>query len=325
MNYNRQLQRQPNDERIPGYHDTEAGGFDANAPASWLVGLVGSESMDLVNDPRFFSTTVIEKRLAAFSGLATVGTLALGHCVSGMFSLKKDMNFDDKFDLFDFIPVYIGWLQIGSFFVEMFISFMLLTAVFVMVQQMFYVHRLLTAGPLGFEQASLFYLNRTMTAWRHLSMKSLLFGLVGYMLASGFVLFVKFLKDAMAKNEASVGLLAKALNTTATPAFKAFVHERESESVQMVMENWKAHIASIGSEDLGKIHEWTLDMNFHGLLAILVLAVFVLFSFYLIHIYRSHLICFQEHYKYAHNYQDHLTIPLRTMSATRSRDGLLET
>lgn len=329
MNYNRQLQRQPQDERnqqLDDYHATEAGGFDASAPSSWLVGLVGSESMDLVNDPRFFSTTVIEKRLAAFSGLATVGTLALGNCVSQMFSLKKDMNFDDRIDLFDVIPVYIGWLQIGSFFVQMFISFMLLTAVFVMVQQMFYVHRLLTAGPTGFEQASLFYLNRTMTAWRHLSMKSLLFGLVGYMLASGFVLFVKFLKDAMAKNEAAVGLLAKALNTTATPAFKAFVHERESESVQSVMANWRAHVLSMGgTEDLGQIHEWTLNMNFHGCLAILVLSLFVLFACYLIHIYRSHLVCFQEHYKYAHNYQDHLTVPLRTMSATRSRDGLLET
>merc|ERR550537_866903 len=196
-----------------------------------------------------------------------------------------------------------------------------------MVQQIFYVHRLLTAGPTGFEQASLFYLNRTMTAWRHLSMKSLLFGLVGYMLVSGFVLFVKFIKDAEAKNDAIMGMLAKAANTSATPSFKAFVHARESESVEELLSSWQAHVAAGGHS--GKIHEWILDMNWHGMIAIIVLAIFICFSCYLIHIYKSHLTCFQEHYKYAHNYQDHLTMPLRnitdrTMSLTRSRDGLLE-
>jgi len=305
------------------YHSHAAG--ESDLQADWLtLGLVGSESMDLVNDPRFFSTTVIEKRLAAFGGLATVGSLALGQSVKQMFSFKKDMNFEDKIDLFNVIPVYIGWLQMASFFSQMIISFMLLTAVFVMVQQIFYTHRLLTAGPTGFEQASLFYLNRTMTAWRHLSMKSLLFGLVGYMAASGFVLFVKFIKDAQAKNAAAVSMIAKTLHTAATPAFKAFLRERETESVAKVEAAWNATL-SASADHRGKINEWILDMNVHCIIGLIVLALFVCFSCYLLHIYHSHLKCFQEHYKFASNFTQHLTVPLRAMSATRSRDGLLET
>lgn len=232
------------------------------------------------------------------------------------------MNFEDKIDLFNWLPVYIGWLQMGSFFSQMIVSFMLLTAVYVMVQQIFYTHRLLTAGPTGFEQASLFYLNRTMTAWRHLSMKSLLFGLVGYMLASGFVLFVKFIKDAEAANGKAVAMIAKKLHTSATPAFKAFIRERETESVASAAAAWNATGAAA---DHGKIHEWILDMNVHAAIGFMVLALFVCYACYLVHIYHSHLRCFQEHYKFASAHTQHLTVPLRAMSATRSRDGLLET
>merc|ERR1719272_947700 len=143
-----------------------------------------------------------------------------------------------------------------------------------------------------------------MTAWRHLSMKSLLFGLIGYMISTAFVLFVKFIKDAQHKNDKALEMLAKALNTTATPAFRAFIHQRESESVEDVMNAWKAHV--ISAPNSGKIHDWILDMNMHGMIAISVLVIFIMFSCYLIHIYRSHLTCFQEHYAFAHKFSEHL-------------------
>merc|ERR1712110_1376136 len=56
----------------------------------------------------------------------------------------------------------------------------------------------MTAGPTGFELASMFYLTKTITMWRHFAMKWLMNGLSIFILASGITLFVKFIKDAKA-------------------------------------------------------------------------------------------------------------------------------
>lgn len=150
-----------------------------------------AESMDLINDPRFFNGNVIEKRLTAFMGLNVLGMFALSHCLSMAFSLKKDFV----------LSTFEGCFQMFSFCIMAVTSFMLIVAIFVQTNQVYYVHRLLTAGPTGFEQASLFYLNSTMTKWRHFSMKSLMLGLMGYMLTAGAILSVKFVKDAEGKVE----------------------------------------------------------------------------------------------------------------------------
>jgi len=55
------------------------------------TGLVHSESMHMSNDPRFFQGSVLNKRLAAFSGLSVVSGLMVGTC-SDVISMKKDIN-----------------------------------------------------------------------------------------------------------------------------------------------------------------------------------------------------------------------------------------
>merc|ERR1711879_987982 len=55
------------------------------------TGLVHSESMHMSNDPRFFQNSVLNKRLAAFSGLSAVSGLMMDTS-SQVISMKKDMN-----------------------------------------------------------------------------------------------------------------------------------------------------------------------------------------------------------------------------------------
>merc|ERR1712151_1149966 len=54
----------------------------------------------------------------------------------------------------------------------------------------------MTAGPTGFELASMFYLTKSIVMWRHIAIKCLLNGLALFLVSSGITLFVKFVKDA---------------------------------------------------------------------------------------------------------------------------------
>jgi len=177
------------------YKDHDASQFDAEGGV--LACFARSESMDLVNDPRFMTGNVLNKRLAAFNKLTVVSSLMLGTAMGQMFKLKKDM---------DFTELAWGWLPMGviqfiGFLINMVVAFMCLTSCYIMVHQIFYIFRLLTAGPMGFEQASLFYLNRRIVMWRHFAIKCLLNGLWLFIVATGVLVFVKFYKDAKGKNK----------------------------------------------------------------------------------------------------------------------------
>lgn len=158
---------------------------DPDTITTFVTALERDNSMDLVNDPRFFNGNVIEKRLVAFTGLNVTATWVLALSVKQLYALKKD------FDL----GSLVGVLQISSFIVMAGTAFSLIIAVFVQSNQLYYVHRLMTAGPTGFEQASLYYLNKTITRWRHLSVRCLFMGLQFFMVGSGSILAVKFIKD----------------------------------------------------------------------------------------------------------------------------------
>lgn len=253
---------------------------------TWLTELVRAESMDLVNDPRFFTGNVIDKRLGAFGKLTVVSALMLGTSFGQMFALKKDMDFSE----FEFGWLPVGWIQFSSFVMQMCVAFICLTTIYVLVHQTFYTYRLMTAGPHGFEQASMYYLNRTMCMWRRLAVKSLFNGLVMYVVASGMLVFVKFFRDAAAKNKAPQGI--EVLN-----------------------------IAGGGApmpEHLPK-----LDIYVHTALGAVLWLIFTLFGCFLIYIRHSHLSAFRTHYHFAHG----MTMPLvETNTEMSSRAGLtLET
>merc|ERR1719230_842244 len=86
--------------------------------------------------------------------------------------------------------------QFAGFLLEMIVSFMCLISLYTICHQLFYIFRLMTAGPTGFELASMFYLTKSIVMWRHIAIKALLNGLILFLVSSGITLFVKFIKDA---------------------------------------------------------------------------------------------------------------------------------
>jgi hypothetical protein len=148
--------------------------------------LVRSESMDITNDPRFFSGNVIDKRLAAFAGLAIVSGLMVQNAIGSSFGMKKD---------FDFRTVE-GWSQAIGFWILTAVLFASMLATYVGVAQPYHTYRLMTAGPAGFETAAAYYLDKNVVAWRHASVKSMLLSLPWFLVSSGFRFVSKFSRDA---------------------------------------------------------------------------------------------------------------------------------
>merc|ERR1719261_1779400 len=118
---------------------------------------------------------------------------ALGQC----FALKKDMDFGKVEPLVGCIALW----QIVSFFLAVSISIMCLLSLYIFGHQLYYTFRLMTAGPSGFDQAAIFYLTRSITMWRHLSIKFLFNGLLLFLVLVSVQLLVKFYKDADAVKE----------------------------------------------------------------------------------------------------------------------------
>merc|ERR1711879_855913 len=98
------------------------------------TGLVQSESMNMSNDPRFFQSSVLNKRLAAFSGLSVVSGLMVGTS-SDVISMKKDMD----------LSTFEGVLQLISFSIMTFVLFANILATYVGVAQIYHTYRLETA------------------------------------------------------------------------------------------------------------------------------------------------------------------------------------
>eukprot|EP00929_Paragymnodinium_shiwhaense_P046823 TRINITY_DN23819_c0_g1_i1.p1 TRINITY_DN23819_c0_g1~~TRINITY_DN23819_c0_g1_i1.p1 ORF type:complete len:257 (+),score=51.23 TRINITY_DN23819_c0_g1_i1:141-911(+) len=176
------------------------GGYDPKYSNSmdnhgWFGGLASSldlaraDSMELQNDPRFFHGNIIDKRLKAFKGLTIVSGLMLGTSMKALFGLKKDFTLKPIFP-------YVGYMQLLGFFFQMICTFMCITSLYIIAHQLFYTIRLVTSGPTGFEAASMFYLNKTMTMWRHFAIKCLMNGLWVFALSAGVQLWSKFYKDA---------------------------------------------------------------------------------------------------------------------------------
>jgi hypothetical protein len=152
---------------------------------------VRSESMDITNDPRFFTDNVIDKRLAAFGGLAIVSGLMVQNAICSSFSMKKD---------FDFRTIE-GWSQAIGFTILTGVLAASMLSTYVGVAQPYHTYRLMTAGPAGFETACAYYLDRNIVAWRHASVKSMLGSLPWFMVSSGFRFVSKFSRDVTKENE----------------------------------------------------------------------------------------------------------------------------
>jgi len=254
-------------------------------------GLARDESMDVTNDPRFFAKSVMDKRLGAFKSLTIVSSLMFGTSLGQCFKLKKNMDFSEWDPLVGNIAV---WQTVG-FFISVAVAVMCLLSLYVIAHQLFYANRLMTSGPTGFEQASVFYLTRVIVMWRHLAIKALFNGLWLFIFLVGIQLFCKFYKDADAK-------LRK-------PHMVFIVNMINGTSFNTTQIDIESH------------HK--LDMMGHSILAYCVLAIFMVCAFMLIIVRKHHLTVFQENYKAVKV----MTHPLEsTMRAMSHRSGhLLET
>jgi len=154
-----------------------------------LSALPRSESMDVTNDPRFFSNNVIAKRLAAFQTISVVAVLMVNLSVKQMFTLQKNIEIETT----DGIVQYLG-------FCLMCIVFLLnLTTVIVLIQQLFMTYRLLTVGPTGFEMAKSYYLNPNIVTMRHCSVKGFFFSLPLFVASSGCMVWTEFSNSGTAR------------------------------------------------------------------------------------------------------------------------------
>lgn len=148
--------------------------------------LVESESMDLTNDPRFFRHTTLDKRLKAFHSLSLVSGIMVGTSFMQCVTMPKAMN----------LALRVGWAQLAAFWCFSIAVFNNVYCLFILVQQLFFTYRLLTAGPTGFEIAASFYLNRNIIQHRHLAVKALIYSLPIFVLGAALRMSTLFYLDA---------------------------------------------------------------------------------------------------------------------------------
>jgi len=166
---------------------------------------IGTEkSMDLTNDPRFMAPNILEKRLFAFTGPATiVSGLLTSTSLKLAFRLEKDLHFG----ICEHTPygeILRSAVQICAFLVMTSVVFMSLFSTLVCVYQAYFTYRLMTAGTNGFELARCFYLHPGMTYRRHMAITLLGWGLVLVLAASGGMLYVMFGRDGFAYPKATL-------------------------------------------------------------------------------------------------------------------------
>jgi hypothetical protein len=153
------------------------------------AGVVRSDSMDVVNDPRFFQDNVINYRLAAFGGLSVVSSLLVQNCMDQLFEMDKNMQIYTQHHRI-FHPN--GILQLLAFLLLIVILWCNMLATYVGVAQPYHTIRLMTAGPTGFDTAATYYLNRNIVTFRHMAIRCMLLSLPLYIFQMAIRLVVKF-------------------------------------------------------------------------------------------------------------------------------------
>merc|ERR1712032_87929 len=148
--------------------------------------MLREDSMELSNDPRFFTDSVIDKRLTAFGSLVVVSTLMLENSADLGFEMKKTMSFE----------TIEGALQFVGFLILMCILLANVIGTYVGVAQPYHSLRLATSGPAGFEASASYYLHKDIIVYRHLAVKCMLLSIPWFVMANGFRMVPKFAWDA---------------------------------------------------------------------------------------------------------------------------------
>jgi hypothetical protein len=151
--------------------------------------LCRSDSMDMENDPRFGEDNLLDKRLAAFGSLAVVSGFMVDTCMGQVYDMDHNMQILVN-------PTAMDIVLFISFVLNAVVLYANVMAMYVGVAQIYHTIRLMTAGPTGFEQAKLYYLNPNLCFYRHVAIRLMLNGLWLFMIGGGLRMWVKFSKDA---------------------------------------------------------------------------------------------------------------------------------
>lgn len=169
---------------------TQLGGVEQGMESSTLV---SSESMEVSNDPRFFTDNVLNYRLTAFASISVVAGLMVQNSMDHLFGMRKQMTIT-RLDI-DEVCQLIAFLLLGV------VLFLNIVATYVGVAQPYHCIRLMTAGPTGFDAAALYYLNKNISAWRHFAVSGALISLPMFVASSAFRMVFKFDVENMAEKD----------------------------------------------------------------------------------------------------------------------------
>jgi hypothetical protein len=205
---NQELRRYPATQRGKSADVEEDLAPDIDLPACACVDtafraiLPREHSMDLHNDPRFFASNVIEKRLTAFAGLSLIASLTTGAALEQCFRLSHDVNIKSGLN-------HRSVLEILGFFCMAAVLFMSLCSTIIFVYQTFFTNRLMTAGATGFELAANFYRHPDVVNWRHFGVKCLGYGFPLMMQSAGLLLYVDIAERDLPLTETIAGMKIK--------------------------------------------------------------------------------------------------------------------
>jgi len=149
-----------------------------------IEGFEREGTAEMVNDPRFYTENVIDKRLAAFEAVAIVMEIMASEAIKQCYELPME---------FELIGPYwhVAVFQAIGFALMISVLYMATVATAVLSLQLFFSIRLMTAGPTGFDKSAGFYTDKRMWQYRENAIFGVKWGVVCFFLSTGFMLYVK--------------------------------------------------------------------------------------------------------------------------------------
>lgn len=137
--------------------------------------------MEVTNDPRMMAANVLFTRLNAFHVMAVCCVLTSNLSCAQMLAAEK-------VDYSDGIRGTLGYL---AFFMMAVVFVMNLSAAIIILQQLFHMQRLSTAGATGFEHSRSYYLNLNVLKLRHFAARLFFASFPLYLFCVGLAIYIK--------------------------------------------------------------------------------------------------------------------------------------
>jgi len=145
--------------------------------AGCINNLIRTDSVDVTNDPRIMSDSVIAHRISGFSNVVVAAMLLCTLAFSAVLVLTPGHG--RAFSYFNLFAL-CGMLATTC---------MNLFCTVVVIQQSYLVNRISTSGAMGFEMAKSLYLNRSYVTLRHLAISCFFKSIPGFVIATALMVW----------------------------------------------------------------------------------------------------------------------------------------